>query len=146
MEEAGQGAAAEPGGAAHGAFDAALEWVSLLMEAAGVGVVLLGALIAALSALALFRDPATRAGAYREFRHKLGRAILLGLELLVAADIIGTVAVEPNLGNLAVLAVIVVIRTFLSISLTVEIENRWPWQPEGRGRPERRGPGGEVGA
>ena len=117
-------------GPAAGAFDAALQWVSLLMEAAGVGVIVIGAAVAAISGLALFRMPATRNGAYRAFRHTLGRAILLGLELLVAADIIGTVAVEPNLENLAVLAVIVLIRTFLSISLTVEIENRWPWGAE----------------
>lgn len=58
----------------------------------------------------------------------MGRAILLGLELLVAADIINTVAIDPTLESLAVLAGIVLIRTFLSLSLEVEIEGRWPWQ------------------
>lgn len=62
------------------------------------------------------------------FRSELGRSILLGLEFLVAADIINTVAVEPTLGSLAVLGGIVLIRTFLSFSLEVEIEGRWPWQ------------------
>jgi len=66
--------------------------------------------------------------AFRRYRANLGRGILLGLELLVAADIIGTVAVTPSFENLAVLALIVLIRTFLSFSLEVEIEGRWPWQ------------------
>jgi uncharacterized membrane protein len=66
-------------------------------------------------------------GALRLYRANLGRGILLGLELLVAADIIGTVAVTPSLANLAVLGGIVLIRTFLSFSLEVEIEGRWPW-------------------
>ena len=58
----------------------------------------------------------------------MGRSILLCLEFLVAADIINTVAIEPTLESLAVLAGIVIIRTFLSFSLEVEIEGRWPWQ------------------
>lgn len=62
------------------------------------------------------------------FRSNLGRSILLGLEFLVAADIINTVAVEPTVQSLIVLAGIVLIRTFLSFSLEVEIEGRWPWQ------------------
>ncbi len=62
------------------------------------------------------------------FRSNLGQSILLGLEFLVAADIINTVGVEPTLSSLAVLAGIVAIRTFLSFSLEVEIAGRWPWQ------------------
>ena len=62
------------------------------------------------------------------FRSNLGRSILLGLEFLVAADIINTVAVEPTIQSLIVLAGIVLIRTFLSFSLEVEIEGRWPWR------------------
>ncbi|HWT29829.1 MAG TPA: DUF1622 domain-containing protein, partial [Propylenella sp.] len=69
--------------------------------------------------------------AYHAFRTSLARGILLGLEFLVAADIIGTVAVEPTLQNLAVLGLIVLIRTFLSFSLQLEIEGRWPWQRAG---------------
>lgn len=65
---------------------------------------------------------------YTRFRRVLGRAILLGLELLVAADIIKTVAVTPTLDSVAVLAIIVLIRTFLSLSLELEISGRWPWQ------------------
>lgn len=62
------------------------------------------------------------------FRADLGRGVLLGLELLVAADIVGTVAVEPGFASLGVLALVIVIRTFLSISFGVEIDGRWPWQ------------------
>jgi uncharacterized membrane protein len=62
------------------------------------------------------------------YRQNLGRAILLGLELLVAGDIIKTVAVSPTLQNMAVLGAIVIIRTFLSFSLELEINGRWPWQ------------------
>lgn len=68
--------------------------------------------------------------AYRRCRRSLGRAILLGLEFLVAGDIIRTVAVSPSFANVGVLAIIVLIRTFLSATLTVEIEGRWPWQEQ----------------
>jgi uncharacterized membrane protein len=66
--------------------------------------------------------------AYKRFKDKIGKALLLGLEFLVAADIIRTVALSPTLYNIAVLGVLVLIRTFLSWSLVVEIEGRWPWQ------------------
>jgi uncharacterized membrane protein len=99
-----------------------------VLEVAGVGVILLGAL-AATGAFA-WRAVQSRdfADSYRTYRRGLARAILLGLELLVGADIIRTVAVEPSFRNLGVLASIVAIRTFLSFSLEVEIEGRWPWQ------------------
>ena len=74
--------------------------------------------------------------AYSAYRSSVGRAILLGLEFLVAADIISTVAIEPTLQSLAILAGIVLIRTFLSFSLEVEIEGRWPWQRQSAGRNE----------
>ena len=66
--------------------------------------------------------------AYLRLRHDLGRAILLGLEVLVAADIIRTVAFTPDLNGVIILAIIVAIRTFLSWSLGLELEGRWPWQ------------------
>jgi uncharacterized membrane protein len=72
--------------------------------------------------------------AYRIVRTVFGRSILLGLEFLVAADIIRTVAVQPSVTNVAVLGLIVLIRTFLSFSLEVEIDGRWPWQGPGLGR------------
>lgn len=66
--------------------------------------------------------------AYQRHRGSLGRAILLSLEFLVAADIIGTVAVEPTLHNLGVLGIIVLIRTFLRFALEAEINGHWPWR------------------
>lgn len=99
-----------------------------VVELAGVAVLLLGALLAGgafarrLAGRVVFQD------AYHGLRADFGRAILLGLELLVIADIIGTVAIEPTLQNLGVLGVIVAIRTFLSFALELEVSGRWPWQ------------------
>jgi len=73
---------------------------------------------------------------YTDFRHRVGRALLLGLEILVAADIIRTVVLEPTLSNVLVLGLLVLIRTFLSWSLVLEIEERWPWQPSHSGTKE----------
>ena len=67
---------------------------------------------------------------YRSFRTRVGRFLLLGLEILVAADIIKTVALEPSFTNVGVLALLVLIRTFLSWTLVLEIEGRWPWQAD----------------
>lgn len=98
-----------------------------VVEVAGIAVILLGALAAFATFFARLRgSPAESCVA--QLRSGLGRSILLGLELLVAADIISTVAIEPTLDSVAVLAGIVAIRTFLSFSLEVEIEGRWPWQ------------------
>ena len=69
-------------------------------------------------------------GQYQELKFSFGRALLLGLEILVAADIVRTVALEATLESVAVLGLLVLIRTFLSWALVVEIEGRWPWQPE----------------
>ncbi len=109
-------------------FDATLHLTARLMEGAGVAVIVLGALFALASALLEVQRNGAGEDAYQLFRIRLGRSILLGLELLVAADIIGTVAVDPTVQNLVVLGLIVLIRTFLSISLEVEIDGYWPWQ------------------
>ena len=66
--------------------------------------------------------------AYQQLKAQLGKALLLGLEFLVAADIIRTVALEPNMQNVMILGLLVIIRTFLSWSLVVEIEGHWPWR------------------
>jgi uncharacterized membrane protein len=70
---------------------------------------------------------------YRQLRLRLGRTLLLGLEILVAADIVRTVALEATLESVLVLALLVLVRTFLSWALVVEIEGRWPWQPKQKG-------------
>ena len=100
-----------------------------LFDVAGVFALVVGALVTSLNYLTiLVSKPEQRALAYANLRKGFGRAILVGLELLVAADIIRTVAIEPSLQNVGVLGLIVVIRTFLSWSLEVEIDGRWPWQ------------------
>lgn len=65
---------------------------------------------------------------YSDFRAALARALLLGLEILIAADVVRTAALSPTLTNFASLGVLVIVRTFLSWSIVVEIEGRWPWQ------------------
>lgn len=110
------------------------DWVELagrFIDGAGVAAVVIGVIVASVSAA--FRALRRKGPVYRPYRQFLGRSILLGLELLVAADIIRTVAVTPTLTSIAVLAGIVIIRTFLSFSLELEITGRWPWQKE----PER---------
>jgi uncharacterized membrane protein len=99
-----------------------------VVEFVGVAVLLLGALLAAGAFSKRLVHRASFQDAYHGLRADLGRAILLGLELLVIADIIGTVAIEPTLQNLGVLAVIVAIRTMLSFALELEVSGRWPWQ------------------
>ncbi|MBA2276844.1 MAG: DUF1622 domain-containing protein [Chloroflexia bacterium] len=98
------------------------------MEGAGVAIIVLGAMVASVR-FALGPRQESREGAWRAYRQAVGRAILLGLEFLVAGDIIRTVAIDPTFRSVGVLAVIVLIRTFLSFSLELEIEGRWPWQP-----------------
>ena len=107
-------------------FNDVIEKIGMAMDAAGVAVIVIGALIAVV--LAGARLSRHEADIYRRFREQLGQTILLGLELLVAADIVRTVAASPSLTSVAILAAIVAIRTFLSFSLEVEITGRWPWQ------------------
>ena len=98
------------------------------IELVGVAIIAAGALFTlAVFIFKLARRTGTEE-AVADFRSSLGRAILVGLEFLVAADIINTVVVELNLENVLSLAVIVFIRTLLSFSLEAEIEGRWPWQ------------------
>ena len=99
-----------------------------VVEFTGVFVLLLGALIATLAFARRLVRRVSLQDAYHALRADLGRAILLGLEFLVIADIIGTVAIEPTLQNLGVLAVIVAIRTLLSFALELEVSGHWPWQ------------------
>ena len=103
-----------------------LRHVTVAIEVAGVVVVVAGALVALVAAVrGLFKEG--HEAAYRVFRQGFGRSILLGLELLVAADIIRTVAIQPSFESVGILGLVVVIRTFLSFSLAVELEGKWPW-------------------
>ena len=102
--------------------------VARAIELVGIAIIAFGAIVNlglyAVRALDTNKHPK----AVADLRSNLGRSILLGLEFLVAADIINTVTLTPTLENVAVLAAIVLIRTFLSFSLELEIEGRWPWQ------------------
>ena len=99
------------------------------IEAIGVLVIIVGIAISSLRFLSSYRgDP--EGVAYFVFRRQLGRSIILGLEFLIAGDIIRTVIVADTLTNVMILGLIVVIRTFLSYTLHLEVEGRWPWQQE----------------
>src|SRR5947209_13574727 len=105
------------------------EWIDLagrVIDASGVVVVVSGVVLG--SVFAVVRIARRETPVYRPYRQFLGRSILLGLELLVAADIIRTVAITPTLMTVVVLGGIVLLRTFLSFSLELEITGRWPWQ------------------
>ncbi|WP_162462781.1 DUF1622 domain-containing protein [Mycolicibacterium sp. CBMA 234] len=112
-----------------------IETIGKVIDAVGVAVIVGGALIAL--AATVLRMRGSEGGAYDAFRRQLGRSILLGLEFLVAADIIRTVAVTPTAQSVAVLAGIVAIRTFLSFSLQVEMTGSWPWQRQPQPEPKQ---------
>ena len=102
--------------------------IGTAIELVGVAVMVIGAIAATIAfLLSVYRQHEFRP-MYQAYRRGLGRSILLGLEFLVAADIIKTVAISPTLENVAVLGLIVLIRIALSFSLEVEIDGRWPWQ------------------
>ena len=103
-----------------------IEGIGKAIDAIGVAVIAGGAILAVFLTIGRIRQDG--GGAYEFFRRRLGRAILLGLEFLVAADIIRTVAVTPSAESIAVLGGIVLIRTFLSFSLQLEVTGAWPWQ------------------
>ena len=113
-----------------------LEWIeyaALAIEVLAV-VIIVGAIFYAMSHY-LFQAAIRpeREELYKQLKVRLGKALLLGLEILVAADIVRTVALEATLESVAVLGLLVLIRTFLSWALVVEIEGRWPWQPRPEG-------------
>ncbi|WP_019954099.1 DUF1622 domain-containing protein [Yoonia vestfoldensis] len=114
-----------------------LDTIARILEGAGVVAILVGAVLAVYAGArgVLRRDDGQKV--FELFRTRLAKSILIGVEFLIAADIIGTVIVAPSMDSLAVLALIVLIRTFLSFSLEVEIEGRWPWQRHIDRRPDK---------
>lgn len=107
-----------------------IEWAALGIEMLGAVIIVAGVLRVAITrGTVRFLLKLDEPGAYESYKHQIGRSLLLGLEFLVAGDVVRTVALEPTLANVAVLGLLVLVRTFLSWSLTVEIEGRWPWQP-----------------
>jgi len=111
-------------------FSSWIETVGSALDLLGVALIAIGLGISFVRYAGIAFAPPAGAEPYRQLRQDIGRAILLGLEVLVAADIIRTVAVTPTLESVAVLGAIVAIRTFLSMSLQVEVEGRFPWQRE----------------
>jgi uncharacterized membrane protein len=109
-------------------FEEIISLAGYAVEAAGVLVIIAGCVLATFSyARAALSNPGS--AGYRAYRRQVGRSIILGLEFLIAGDIIRTVVIADTLMNIAALALIIVIRTFLSATLHLEIEGRWPWQP-----------------
>ncbi len=103
-------------------------WCAIVIETLGIGIITWIALYGLFRAVIRMLKKEDKSEIFQELRHSLGGGILLGLEFLIAADIIHTVAVEATFESVGVLAMIVLIRTFLSFTLEVELTGRWPWQ------------------
>jgi len=103
-----------------------MDGIGRAIDSVGVLVIVAGAILATGRFIVKRHD--NTGMSYRLYRQDLGRAILLGLEFLIAGDIIRTVVVAPTLENVLILGLIVLIRTFLSMALQLEVEGRWPWQ------------------
>jgi uncharacterized membrane protein len=109
-------------------YEQTISDVVKVVETVGAGIMVLGGLGAFMVFLPSALPAATRKGSYEQLRRNLGRCILLGLEVLIVADIVRTIIVDPTIESVAVLGVIVVIRIALSFSLEVEMDGVWPWQ------------------
>jgi uncharacterized membrane protein len=116
-------------------YDNVISDVVRVVEAVGAGIMVAGGLGAFIIFIARAAQPERRAGSYKDLRRNLGRSILLGVEVLIVADIVRTIIVDPTFESVLVLAVIVVIRIVLSFALEVEMDGVWPWN-----RLRRRGP------
>ena len=99
-----------------------------LISLFAVLIIVVGFVLASVRYARRFRTAAL-AQNFSQFKVDLGRALLLGLEILVLSDVIETITVKPTFSSLAVLGFLVVLRTFISWTLTLEVEGRWPWQP-----------------
>lgn len=111
---------------------ALIEKTGELIDLFGVLVILFGAIGATVAYVRRFFANAPTHENYRKYRHGLARVILLGLEFLVAGDIIRSVAGEPTWNSIGILGLIVLIRTFLAMEFEMEVEGRWPWQHASR--------------
>ena len=123
-------------------FHDTMERVVQGFEIAGVAILVLGSLLAFASAVAAFRRVGRRA-AYQRARQDVGRAILLGLEVLIIADIVQTITVDPTIDSALTLGLVVLVRTFLSFSLEIELEGALPWRRGSTGK--RRDAAASVG-
>lgn len=103
-----------------------IDYIARLIEIIGVLTIFIGAVIALVKYVLSLQNTTSRS--YKILKQDLGKSILLGLEILVAGDIIATVVTEPTIDRLLALGLVVIIRTFLSISIQVEVEGKFPWQ------------------
>ena len=110
-------------------FEEIVSIAGYAIEASGVLVVIIGSILASYTFVRSVRALPDGV-AYTTYRRRLGRSIILGLEFLIAGDIIRTVVVENTIESILILGLIVLIRTFLSVTLHLEVEGRWPWQEE----------------
>lgn len=110
-------------------FSEIMTTIGYTIEALGVLVIIIGLVVSVIKLAKSYRL-STPTEAYKVFRQNLGRSIILGLEFLIAGDIIRTVSVGESLEQVATLALIIIIRAFLSMTLHLEVEGRWPWQKE----------------
>jgi uncharacterized membrane protein len=115
-------------------FQDVIEKVGMFVEGVGVAIIVGGVLLSLGRGAQHVLEGVARAEVYERVRRQVGRSILLGLEVLVAGDIIRTVATDPSFTSVGVLALIVGIRTFLSFTLELEVTGRWPWQARADGR------------
>jgi uncharacterized membrane protein len=117
------------GGEATDFIVTSIEWAALGVEVLAVVVIVAGVIKVAFARGTFgYVFHIGKPGAYESYKHQLGKPLLLGLDLLLAGDVIKTVALEPTLPNVAALGLLALVRTFLSWSLTVEMEGRLPWQ------------------
>jgi uncharacterized membrane protein len=117
--------------ASSGTEETVLEWIDLValgIEALAVVIIALSIAFATARYVYAKFTPLPEEDRYRRYRTSLGRSLLLALEVLIAADVVRTVALEPTLVSVVILGLLVIVRTFLGWSLTVEVEGRWPWQ------------------
>ena len=114
-----------------------IEFVSLGIELLAIAIIVAAIVYGTGRYLLESTRRPPQAGAYEAYKVRLGKSLLLGLEILVAADVVRTVALEPSIESVSILGILVVIRTFLSWSLVVEIEERWPWQRKAEDEPHR---------
>lgn len=113
-------------------FPRYIDFAARLVEGLGVLIIIAG-ILSALAGFAVGRARRDPREAYERLRRKIGKTILLGLEILVAADIILTVVAHPSIDRVLALGLIVLIRTFLSLSIQVELDGRFPWQGKREG-------------
>jgi uncharacterized membrane protein len=113
-------------------LESVIESVVTVIELAGVIVIVAGFALAMVQAIARYRRDTPQA-IYVGFRHRIGRSLIIGLEFLIAADVISTITIDTTLTSVAELTAIILIRTFLSVMLHLEVEGRWPWQQPAAG-------------